>query len=136
MERRDAATYLLLDSDGDGEGAAIAGYYCLSAAEVAREAVPSAMGRAAPPAIPAIRMGRFAIATSYQGRGLGGDLLREALLGAVTAGRLIGARVMLVDAISDDAQRFYERFGFQQSPIHSMQVVYDLRVIAASAGVT
>src|SRR5690554_1937389 len=50
------------------------------------------------------------------------------------AGELIGARVMLVDAISDAALAFYERFDFTPSPIHPMQVFYDLRVVAASRG--
>jgi hypothetical protein len=36
---------------------------------------------------------------------------------------------MLVDAISDDALAFYLRFGFLKSPIHPMQVLYDLRTV-------
>jgi len=76
-----------------------------------------------------IRMGRFAIDRSYQGLGWVTDLLRESLVGAVNAGQAIGARVMLVDAISDDALAFYLRFGFLKSPIHPMQVLYDLRTV-------
>ena len=133
METRDAVTFLLLDDEA-GEEPRIAGYYCLSSGEVAREAAPAQMGRRAPNPIPAVRMGRFAIDLEYQGQGWGADLLREALLGAVTAGELIGARVMLVDAISDAARAFYTRYGFTPSPIHPMQVLYDLRVVAASRG--
>ena len=133
METRDAVTFLLLDDDADEE-ARIAGYYCLSSGEVAREAVPARMGSRAPNPIPAVRMGRFAIDLAYQGQGWGADLLREALLGAFMAGELIGARVMLVDAISDAALAFYGRYGFTPSPIHPMQVLYDLRVVAASRG--
>lgn len=133
METRDAVTFLLLDDDA-GEEARIAGYYCLSSGEVAREAVPSKMGRRAPDPIPAVRMGRFAIDLAYQGQGWGADLLREALLGAVMAGERIGARVMLVDAASDAALAFYLRYSFTPSPIHPMQVLYDLRVVAASRG--
>ena len=40
---------------------------------------------------------------------------------------------MLVDAISDKARLFYLRFGFEQSPVHPVQLLYDLHV-AASAG--
>ena len=71
-------------------------------------------------------MGRFAIDRAHQGAGLGAELLREALLSAVAAGRLTGARVMLVDAISENAAAFYQRFGFEPSPIHSMQLLRDL----------
>lgn len=129
MESRDAVTYLLMDD----QVPAIAGYFSLSAAEVRREGAPGQMARRSPDSIPAIRMGRFAIARSHQGRGWGADLLREALLRAVSAGGQIGARVMLVDAISDVARYFYLRFGFEPSPINPLQLLYDLRAIAASA---
>lgn len=136
MESHDAVSYLLLDDqDGDGDPARIVGYYALSAGQVVRDAVPLDMSRNAPDPIPAVRMGRFAIDRAYQGQGWGADLLREALLGAVTAGKLIGARVMLVDAISDTAVDFYVHYGFKRSPIHPMQLLHDLRVVASSAGI-
>ncbi len=134
MESRDAVTYLLLDHASDTER--IAGYFCLSSGEATKDSVPDTTAKRAPDRIPAVRMGRFAIDRSYQRQGWGADLLREALLKAVTGGTLIAARVMLVDAISEDAFAFYVRFGFRASPIHPMQVLYDLRTVAASAGVT
>jgi ribosomal protein S18 acetylase RimI-like enzyme len=132
MESRDAVSYLLLDDSPDGE--VIAGYYCLAAGSVLRQATPAAMARRSPDPIPAVRMGRFAIDRTVQGRGWGAELLREALLSAVSGGRLIDARVMLVDAIGDQARDFYVRFGFAASPIHPLQVLYDLRIVEASAG--
>ncbi len=131
MESHDAVTYLLVEDSPGGE--AIAGYYCLAAGSVTREETPSPMAKRAPEPIPAIRMGRFAIDRSIQGQGGGAELLREALLSAASGGKLIGARVMLVDAISEEARSFYERFGFIPSPIHPLQVLYDLRIVEASA---
>jgi GNAT superfamily N-acetyltransferase len=131
MESRDAVTYLLLDDDADGEP--IAGYFCLSAGEVRREDAPVALARRAPEPIPVVRMGRFAVDLTYQGHGWGAELLREALLSAAAGGRHLGARALLVDAISARAVVFYERFGFVVSPIHPMQLLYDLRVVEASA---
>jgi GNAT superfamily N-acetyltransferase len=130
MVSRDAVTHLLVDD----EASAIVGYYCLSAGEVTREAAPIRLAKGAPQPIPVVRMGRFAIDRRYQRQGWGSELLREALLAAVSAVKLIGGRAMLVDAISDEAKRFYERYGFVPSPIHPMQLMYDLRVVAASAG--
>jgi len=131
MESGDAVTYVLVD---DGQGS-IAGYFALSSGEIRRQAAPSGMARRAPEPIPAIRMGRFAIEAAYQGRGWGAELLREALLRAVSGAQLVAAGVMLVDAISETARSFYLRFGFQPSPIDPMLLLYDLRVVAASAGV-
>jgi len=133
MESRDAVTYLLLD-EGAGLEACIAGYFALSAGQVVRAAVPEEMGKRAPEPVPAIRMGRFAIDRAYQGQGWGAELLREALRSSLNAATAVGARVMLVDAINDDALAFYLRFGFKRSPIHPTQVLIDLRVVAASLG--
>jgi len=129
METRDAATYLLLD-DGDGR---IAGYYCLSAGEISRETAPPGVATRAPSPIPVIRMGRFAVDRRYQKQGWGADLLREALGSAVEATRLIGGRALLVDAINESAKNFYLRFNFEQSPVHPMQLLYDLHTVALSA---
>lgn len=135
MDTRDAVTYLLLDEDSGEPEARIAGYYALSAGQVEREIAPPDLKRRAPDPIPVVRMGRFAIDLRYQGDGWGSELLREALLSAVTAGGLIGGRALLVDAISEEAANFYLRHGFDRSPIHPMQMLKDLRVVAASAGV-
>ncbi|RIK05393.1 MAG: GNAT family N-acetyltransferase [Acidobacteria bacterium] len=132
MRSRDAVTYLLLDEES--EVSRIAGYFCLSAGEVRREDAPSGVARRAPEAIPVVRMGRFAIDEAYQGKGWGAEMLREALLSAVSGGRLIGARALLVDAVSEQAIHFYKRFGFIESPIRREQLFYALRVVELSAG--
>ena len=131
MESRDAVTYLLLDDDQRDR---IAGYYCLAAGSVRKEHTPASVARRAPEPVPVVRMGRFAIDADYQGLGWGAELLREALLSAVSGARLIGARALLVDAIDDDAVGFYRRFGFIESPTHPLQLFKALSDIEASAG--
>jgi hypothetical protein len=54
---------------------------------------------------------------SYQGRGLGAGLLRDAILRTVQAADIAGIRAILVHAISEEAKWFYERHGFVASPI-------------------
>lgn len=132
MDSRDAVTYLLLDGDAAHEQ--IVGCYCLSAGSVRKQTAPMEFAHHGPDQIPVIRMGRFAIDSRFQGSGWGADLLGEALLSAVNGARLIGGRVLLVDAISDRAAAFYLRFGFIESPTHPLQLFKDIRVIAASAG--
>jgi GNAT superfamily N-acetyltransferase len=133
MESRDAVTYLLIDDAPDKER--IVGYYCLSSGSVTKVNIPEVMAKRAPDPIPVIRMGRFAIDRSVQGQGWGADLLREALLSAVAGATVVAARAMLVDAISEAALVFYLRHGFKVSPIHPMQAFFDLRTVAASAGI-
>jgi len=38
-----------------------------------------------------------------------------------------------VDAINQSAKNFYLCFNFEQSPIHPMQLLYDLHTVALSA---
>lgn len=130
MESRDAVTYLLVDSGHDGR---IAGYYCLSTGSVRKHQAPPPMARRAPEPIPVVRMGRFAIDSDYQGLGWGAELLREALLSALSGAEVIGGRALLVDAINDRAAAFYRRFGFVESPIHPLQLFKSISDIQASA---
>jgi GNAT superfamily N-acetyltransferase len=65
-------------------------------------------------------------ARSGQGRGLGGDLLQDAVLRVLAAGERIGVRAILVHAISDEAKAFYERHGFRASPIEPMTLMITL----------
>jgi GNAT superfamily N-acetyltransferase len=58
----------------------------------------------------------LAVDRTYQSRGLGAGLVRDAILRTLQAAELGGIRAILVHAISADAKRFYERHGFAASP--------------------
>src|SRR5581483_9229151 len=67
--------------------------------------------------------GRLAVDQAWRGRGLGADLLRDAVLRIVAASGTVGARAILVHAISEDAKTFYEKHGFRASPIEPMTLM-------------
>ena len=48
------------------------------------------------------------------------------MLRAIQAADIVGIRALLVHAISDDAKRFYQYFGFQPSEIESMTLMATL----------
>jgi len=79
-----------------------------------------------PNPVPVVVLGRLAIDRRWQARGLGGDLLRDAVLRVLSAADAIGVRALLVHAISADAKTFYERHGFKPSPIEPMTVMITL----------
>jgi GNAT superfamily N-acetyltransferase len=79
-----------------------------------------------PNPIPIALLGRLAIDRSMQGRGLGGGLLRDAVLRVLSAGDTIGVRALLVHAISPEAKAFYQRFGFVPSPAEPMRLMITL----------
>jgi len=66
--------------------------------------------------VPVILIGRLAIDSRFQGRGIGADLLSDAVLRTLQAAEIAGIRAILVSAISESAKRFYEKFGFISSP--------------------
>jgi len=94
----------------------LAGYYTLAAASIALTDLAPEIVRKLPryPVVPAALLGRLAVARKYQGKGLGGVLLGNALLRAARAE--LGIFAMLVDAKDEAAQRFYEHYGFALLP--------------------
>lgn len=85
----------------------VVGYACISAGAVDRVATPSRMRRNAPDTIPVSIIGRLAVDLRYAGRGLGADILSDALRRIAVASQSIGIGAVLVHAKNDAAKRFY-----------------------------
>jgi GNAT superfamily N-acetyltransferase len=105
------------------EGARVVGYYSLAAGSLMQAQATGRIRRNTPEPVPAILLGRLAIDRGWQGKGLGADLLRDAVLRAASAAGTIGVRAILVHAISDGAKAFYERHGFRPSPVDPMTLM-------------
>lgn len=119
------------------DGSRVVGYYALAAAEVRpEEATARAIkGQPSRRAIPAVLLARLAVDRDHQGMGLGRSLLQDAMLRSAEAAELLGVRVMLVHAKHEQARRWYERFGFEESPadpLHLMLMMKDLRAFLAT----
>lgn len=112
-------------------GNTVVGYFTLSAASIeAQDAtIRAAKGQGAQP-VPAVLIGRLAVDLTERGRGVGEELLLEALMKAAHAADTIGARVVLVHALDQCARDFYARYGFEPSPtdpLHLMMLMKDAR---------
>jgi predicted N-acetyltransferase YhbS len=101
-----AATYVLCQGDR------IIGYYALAMSSVAHIGAPTRLRRGMPDPVPVVLLARLALDRSERGRGLGGDLLIDALGRCVRGAREFGARAVVVDATDSDAAAFYRHFGF------------------------
>ncbi|HEX9809753.1 MAG TPA: GNAT family N-acetyltransferase [Alphaproteobacteria bacterium] len=108
-------------------GKRVIGYYALATSAVAQAEATGRTRRNMPDPVPVMVLGRLAVDSSYQGRGLGRALLRDAILRTMQAADIAGIRAMLVHAISEDARRFYERCGFQPSPVDPMTLMITMR---------
>lgn len=107
-------------------GQRVVGYYSMAAGSVMAAAAIGRVRRNMPDPVPAALLGRLAIDRAWQARGLGSDLLRDAVLRAFAAGESIGVRAVLVHAISPEAKVFYEKHGFRPSPIDPMTLMITL----------
>jgi GNAT superfamily N-acetyltransferase len=116
------------------EGNTVVGYYALAAGSVLHAQAPGNIRRNMPDPIPVVVLGRLAIHTDYQGRGLGADLLKDAVLRSLRLSRDMGIRALLCHAISDNAKQFYLHHGFIESPDEPMTLMLNLAKLA-SAGV-
>lgn len=110
FEKKDLArTYVLVES---GQSV-VKGYYALSNHTVIYEALPEDQAKGLPIIdMPVVLIGKLAVDRSLQGQRLGEFLLIDALRRASYLATKIGIRAVEVDAINDDAKRFYERYGF------------------------
>lgn len=94
----------------------IAGYYTLASASLALPELPANIARKLPryPSVPTVRLGRLAIDREFQGAGLGGALLADALDRAIRSE--IAAYALVVDAKDAAAAAFYRHHGFVALP--------------------
>ena len=107
-------------------GGRVVGYYALATGAESLAAAPGRVRRNMPDPVPVMVLGRLAVDRTYRGRGIGRSLLRDAVLRTLQAAEIAGIRALLVDAISEEARRFYERHGFQPSPIDRMTLLLTL----------
>jgi GNAT superfamily N-acetyltransferase len=116
-KRRIATCFVALSIDTNS----VAGYYTLSASGVSLTDLSPEIAKKLPryPVVPVVLLGRLAVDRNYRGRGLGSVLLGDALMRAARSE--LGVFAMVVDAKDEDAQRFYERFGFTPLPAETRQ---------------
>lgn len=118
------------------DGGRVVAYFSLCPHEVRRGSLPGRLARDAPDAIPAILLARLALDTRLHGRGLGAQLLIDALDRSVMAVRAAGGRLIVVDAIDAAAARFYEHHGFTRLPATPTRLVLKASDAARSLGQT
>jgi GNAT superfamily N-acetyltransferase len=114
-------------------GDEVVGFYTLVVAQVEYDDAPQRVGKGlARHPIPLMLLARLAVAKSWQGKGLGSGLLKDAMLRTLQAADIAGIRAMAVHAKDDDARAFYERYGFVPAPTdpcHLFVLLKDVRAI-------
>ena len=112
-------------------GERVVGYYTLAYASIEHQAAaPRIRQGLAQHPIPVMLLARLAVDRGEQGQGLGKGLMKDALLRTLQAAEIAGLRAVIVHAKDAAAKAFYEKFGFQPSPLdelHLMLLLKDVR---------
>jgi GNAT superfamily N-acetyltransferase len=120
-----ARTYLALNDT------IVAGYVSLTTGSIRPDAAPRRYARGMPRhPIPTVLIARLAVDRLYQRQKLGSRLLAEALRVAVAASDAAAARLIVVDAIDDQAAAFYRHWGFidvPENPRRLFRKISDIR---------
>ena len=128
-EGASARTYVVCDADRPRQ---VVGYYTITTAMEERAALPTAkLRKGMPDKVPLLLIARLAVDTAFQGIGLGGDLLADALRRCAAASEIAGVRAVIVHAIDDYAMGFYERHGFIASPLGERVLLMPIEAVRA-----
>ena len=111
----------------------VVGYYGLAPTAVVATAMPRSIRTGQPPdPIPCLLLGQLATDIDWAGRGIGSGLLKHALERCIEAATLVGGRALIVNAVDDEAVKFWQRKGFMPSKDDPMILFCSISDIAAS----
>ena len=114
------------------EGSEVVAYYCLANGSVLHQSSPGKIRRNMPDPIPVMIIGRLAVHRELHGKGIGGGLLRDAIVRTLQAAEIAGIRAILVHALDNNAADFYRRYGFIASPINPLTLMLPLNTAMAA----
>jgi GNAT superfamily N-acetyltransferase len=125
-EGRSARTYVVCRQ------AQIIAYYALAMGAETLQKAPGPVRRNMPDPIPLVVLARLAVDHTFQGKGIGAALLRDALVRSCDVAAIVGTRAVIVHAIDDAAAKFYARYGFMEFPHGSRTLFLPMETIAAA----
>jgi ribosomal protein S18 acetylase RimI-like enzyme len=110
----------------------LAGFFTLSAGSVNCSDLPQAIARKLPRyPVPVALIGRLAVDTDFQGKGLGSILLAEACKKVAQASATLAVAGIVVDAKTESVANFYKHFGFLPFPGRSDRLLLPAAVFMA-----
>jgi len=115
VKRKLSACFVLIDT----ETQRIKGYYTLANNSIPLNMIPAELQKKMPKSyssIPSTLLGRLAVDNRFQGMGIGKILLIDALKRSYEIAKTIGSFAVIVDPLDNDAENFYEKYGFIKLP--------------------
>jgi GNAT superfamily N-acetyltransferase len=131
-KRNIASPYVIYDK----EHQRVIGYYTLSMSGIDLEQLPAEIVKKLPkyPIVGVTLIDRLAVAEDYKGSGWGKLLIMDAFARSLAVSKATACFAVVVDAIDDDAVRFYQRFDFQAFPGCSNKLFRTMKSISQIFG--
>ena len=123
-----AKVYVLTNDSNE-----VIGYYSLSSSELPKDSIPIELLKKLPDSYsgyPAILLGRLAVTKNETGKGIGGELVVDAIHRCIFHADSIGTSAIIVDPIDSEACRFYEKYMFKKLPDSNRMILridYELK---------
>ena len=114
------------------ENSQIIGYYTLSMTSIDLGELPNSIAKKLPKyrLIGVTLIGRLAVDKNYKGMGWGKLLVMDALYKSLEASKQVASFAVVVDAIDEQAVKFYQRFDFQTFPEQPLKLFRTMKNIA------
>jgi predicted N-acetyltransferase YhbS len=93
-------------------GKRVVAYYALAAGSLSHDLAPRSLRRNTPDPIPVFILARLGVDTTEQGKGLGKQMMSDAMRRSLQGARIIGARALLVHALDSSLVAYYQSLGF------------------------
>ncbi len=128
LKRNIAVPYVIVNL----ENSQIIGYYTLSMTSIDLGELPHSIAKKLPkyPLIGVTLIGRLAVDEKYKGMGWGKLLVMDALYKSLEASKQVASFDVIVDAIDEQAVKFYQRFDFQSFPKQPLKLFRTMKNIA------
>ncbi|MGA9804834.1 MAG: GNAT family N-acetyltransferase [Terriglobales bacterium] len=120
-----SATHVLVGSGevADGTLRPIVGFVTLVTSVIPLAECPPSLKRITnKPHLPTLLLAQMAVDVTHKGKRLGECLLKHALVTALQLKESSGCCAVIVDAINEDAKRFYLKYGFVPMPDKPMRL--------------
>lgn len=132
IAKRIAKTFVLVE-DTDGTLKPVLGFFTMSLCQVLASDIPPKWAKRLPRQIPAMRLGRLAVARARQREGLGKVLLVEAIYKVAAVASAAGGIGLFVDAKDQAAADFYSHFGFEPTPTQPLTLFMPMDTVGRFA---
>jgi GNAT superfamily N-acetyltransferase len=131
-EKRNLARTYVLVREGEVK---VLGYYTLASSVIEFDSLPADQTKKLPAhPVPAVLLARLAVDQSLRGQKMGAALLRDCFARCLLLADQIGIHSVTVDAIDDEAAKFYEHFGFTRFPEQPDKLFIPISAIRQAAG--